>query len=120
MVVTLKLVINVKKWNIILLVGILIPTFGFYVLFNLLQGYLDSEVNYNTTIELLSIPGFYILQVLCIGGMFSIDFLFFSIEYTKNNFSNYLKFRTLKNQKLSETNLKEYMLELAPRDEIAS
>ena len=116
MVVTIKLIINVKKWNIILLMGILIPTFGFYVIFNFLQGYLQDQVNYNSTVELLSIPGFYILQILCIGGMFSIDFLFFSIEYTKNNFSNYIKFRTLKNQKLSETNLKEYILELTPKD----
>jgi len=44
--------------------------------------------------------------------MFSFDFLLFSIESTKNNFQNYLKFKTIRNRNLSVTNLNTYMMEM--------
>ncbi len=59
-------------------------------------------------------PTFYIIQLLCIGGMFCFDFFLFSLKATKDTFENYLKFKTLKHQPLSETNLKEFMLEMTP------
>lgn len=67
-------------------------------------------VNYKSMIDLLSMPSFYVIQILCVGGMFSFDFFLFSIESTKKNFSNYLKIKTLKERRLSTTNLNKYML----------
>jgi hypothetical protein len=68
-------------------------------------------------IDLLFMPTFYVVQFLCIGGMLSFDFLLFSIDATKNNFVNYLKYKTLKEQRLSETNLNQYMIEMVSKDE---
>lgn len=62
--------------------------------------------------ELLSMPSFYIVQILCVGGMFAFDWLLYSLKTTKESFENYLKYKTLKQQRLSETNLKKYMLEM--------
>ena len=57
-------------------------------------------------------PSFYAIQILCIGGMFAFDFLLFSLKVTKATFENYLKDRTLRHRRLSEANLKKYMIEM--------
>ena len=57
-------------------------------------------------------PTFYAVQFLCIGSMFAFDFLLFSLKTTKESFENYLKFKTLKKQRMSESNLNQYMLEM--------
>lgn len=62
--------------------------------------------------NLLSMPLFYIIQFLCIGGMFAVDFLLYSLEVSKTNFQNYLKFNTLKDRRLSKNSLNNYMLEM--------
>jgi len=45
-------------------------------------------------------------------GMFSFDFFLFSLEATKNNFQNYLKFRTIRERNLSATHLNKFVLEM--------
>ena len=67
--------------------------------------------------NLLSMPLFYIIQFLNVGGMFAVDFMLYSLEATKANFQNYLKFNTLKEQRLSKTSLREYMLEMVSGEE---
>ena len=62
-------------------------------------------------------PLFYIIQFLNVGGMFAVDFMLYSLEATKANFQNYLKFNTLKEQRLSKTSLREYMLEMVSGEE---
>jgi phosphoserine aminotransferase len=77
---------------------------------------LETEL-YHSMSDLLSVPAFYLIQFLCVGGMFSIDFFLFSLEATKNNFQNYLKFQTLKERRLSQSCLQEYMLEMMASNE---
>lgn len=111
-VVTVKLAVNIKHWNLLLVLGFLIPSLGCYIVFTFVSQYMDVQVSYYLMANLLSMPIFYVIQFMCIGGMFSIDFFLFSLEATKNSFENYLKFKTLKKQKLSEHNLREMMLEM--------
>jgi hypothetical protein len=61
----------------------------------------ENTSAYHSMIDLLSMPIFYVIQLLTVGGMFCVDFFLFSIDATKNNFQNYLKIRTLKDQRLS-------------------
>ena len=46
-------------------------------------------------------PSFYVIQLLCVGGMFAFDFLLFSLKATKKSFQNYLKNQTLRKKRLS-------------------
>lgn len=51
--------------------------------------------------DLLQVPSFYIVQGLCVGSMFAFDFFLYSIKTTKESFENYLKYKTLRQQRLS-------------------
>ncbi len=116
-VVTIKLAVNVKNWNLILVIGFVVPSLGAYIAYTFLyQLFLETEL-YHSMSDLLTVPGFYLIQFLCVGGMFSIDFFLFSLEATKNNFQNYLKFQTLKERRLSQGCLQEYMLEMMASNE---
>lgn len=95
-VVTLKLAVNVKNWAPILIVGFLVPSLGGYVLYTFISQLFEVTTSYMDMIDLLSMPIFYIVQFLCIGSMFCIDFFLFSLEAFKNNFENYLKNKTLR------------------------
>ncbi len=78
-IVTIKIAINVKQWNLILILGFLIPSLGAYVGYNMLFNYLSiSDISGYTT-DLLTMPSFYLTQLLCIMGMFSFDFFLFSL-----------------------------------------
>jgi hypothetical protein len=116
-VVTIKLAVNVKNWSIALILGFAVPSIGAYIGYTFIVGIFETMVNYRSMIDLLNMPSFYIIQLLCVGGMFSFDFLLFSIEATKTNFSNYLRFKTLKERRLSTTNLNRYMIEMTAVDE---
>ncbi len=95
-IVTIKIAINIKQWNIILILGFSIPSLGAYVGYRLLFNYIPASDIYGYLSNLLTMPSFYLCQMLCIMGMFSFDFFLFSLEATKSNFQNYLKFRTIK------------------------
>jgi len=84
-VVTIKLAINVKHWTVILVLGFLIPSIAVYIAFTFVMGALEDSVTYDSMPDLLSMPTFYVIQFLCIGGMFAFDFLLFSVETSKNN-----------------------------------
>lgn len=93
---TIKIAINIKQWNIILILGFILPTCGAYVGYRIFFNILSVSDIYGYMTNLLSMPTFYLCQILCIMGMFSFDFLLFSLEATKSNFQNYLKFRTIR------------------------
>lgn len=116
-VVTIKLAVNVKHWTPLLLLGFLVPSIGAYVAFTFLSQTVEATISYRDMVDLLSMPAFYCVQFMCVGSMFSLDFLLFSLEASKSNFENYLKSRTLKSQRLSESNLNKYMLEMTAMDE---
>ncbi len=100
-VVTIKLAVNVKHWTLILMIGFLVPSIGSYVGYTFIAEVFESTPAYHSMIDLLSMPIFYVIQLLAVGSMFCVDFFLFSIEATKNNFQNYLKIKTLKDQRLS-------------------
>jgi hypothetical protein len=78
-IVTLKIAINIKQWNAILIVGFLVPSLGAYVGYGLLFNYLPiSDIGGYMT-DLLQMPSFYLTQILCIMGMFSFDLFLFSL-----------------------------------------
>ncbi len=78
-IVTIKIAINIKQWNVILIIGFLVPSLGGYVGYNILFNYLAiSDISGYTT-NLLTMPSFYLCQILCIMGMFSFDFFLFSL-----------------------------------------
>lgn len=78
-IVTLKIAINIKQWNMILIIGFLVPSIGGYVGYRILFNYISlSDVNGYLT-NLLTMPSFYLCQMLCIMGMFSFDFFLFSL-----------------------------------------
>lgn len=78
-VVTFKLAINVRNWNCLLALSFLIPSLGAYVLYCFLMNYIDISVVEYYFNNLLTIPTFYIANVLAILGMFSMDLLLFSL-----------------------------------------
>ena len=116
-VVTIKLAVNVKHWTVLLALGFLIPSIGAYVGYTFLTQFFETVISYNDMIDLLSMPSFYCVQFMCIGSMFSFDFFLFSLETSKNNFQNYLKNRTLKSQRLSESNLNKFIVEMTRMDD---
>lgn len=81
--VTVKIAVSVKNWTIILFIGFLVPSIGLYVAFTFVQGSFEDTVTYDSMPELLSMPSFYIIQILCVGGMFAFDFLLYSLKTTK-------------------------------------
>lgn len=85
-VVTVKIAVNVKNWTVILLIGFLVPSLGVYIGFTFIQGFIEDSVTYKSITDLLSMPSFYIVQILCVGGMFAFDFLLYSIKTTKHSF----------------------------------
>ena len=111
-IVTLKIAINIKQWNAILIVGFLVPSLGAYVGYGLLFNYVPASDTSGYITDLLQMPSFYLAQILCIMGMFSFDFFLFSLEATKSNFQNYLKFRTIRERDLSVSHLNKYVLEM--------
>lgn len=94
-IVTMKIAINIKQWNLILVIGFII-SLGGYVGYRLLFNYISLSDVAGYLTNLLTMPSFYLCQMLCIMGMFSFDFFLFSLEATKGNFQNYLKFRTIR------------------------
>jgi hypothetical protein len=82
-VVTIKIAVNIKQWSVIMIIGISIPSIGLYVLWSFIQGFFQEQVTIDSMVNLLKTPGFYIVQILCVGGMFAFDFLLFSIKSTK-------------------------------------
>jgi magnesium-transporting ATPase (P-type) len=58
-VVTLKLAINVRNWNIVLVVGFLIPSLGAYVAFCFLMNNVTISDSYEYWTELIQVPSFY-------------------------------------------------------------
>ena len=111
-VVTMKLAVNVKQWTPLLVLGFAIPSIGTYFVYTFVQGYLQPQVTSRSISDLLSMPSFYVIQFLCVGGMFAFDFLLSSLKTTKETFENYLKYRTLNKRRLTEANLKKYMIEM--------
>ena len=111
-VVTIKIAVNVKQWSLILLLGFLIPSIGFYIIWTFIQGFIEVQVSVNSIINLLTMPSFYAVQILCVGGLFAMDFLLYSIKTTKESFENYLKYRTIRKKRLSQANLERYMIEM--------
>ena len=85
--------------------GFLVPSIGAYVVFTFVSQTVETSISYRDMVDLLGMPSFYCVQFICVGTMFSLDFLLYSLEATRSNFQNYLKNRTLKAQRLSETNL---------------
>jgi hypothetical protein len=49
-------------------------------------GLFEDAATYESMINLLQMPSFYMVQFLCIGCMFSFDFLLFSLKSTKQSF----------------------------------
>ena len=94
-IVTLKIAINIKQWNPLIVLGFVV-SFGGYVGYSLLFNYIPISDTAGYTTDLLQMPEFYLSQILCVMGMFSFDFFLFSLEATKSNFQNYLKFRTIR------------------------
>lgn len=78
-VVTIKLAVNVKHWNLILVIGFVIPSIGAYIGYTFISQIFEATPLYNSMSDLLTVPSFYLIQFLCIGGMFSIDFFLFSL-----------------------------------------
>lgn len=111
-IVTLKIAINIKQWNVILALGFLVPSIGGYVAYRILFNYVPLSDVAGYLSNLLTMPSFYLCQMLCIMGMFSFDFFLFSLEATKGNFQNYLKFRTIRERNLSASHLNKYVLEM--------
>lgn len=109
-VVTLKLAINVKNWNCLLFLSFLIPSLGAYVLYCFLSNYIDISVVEYYFSDILTMPTFYIANILAILGMFSMDLLLFSVEATKSNFQNYFKFKALTGRRMTEANLANLMV----------
>jgi magnesium-transporting ATPase (P-type) len=101
-VVTLKLAINVRNWNMVLVLGFLIPSLGAYVIFCVLLDLIQASSTYLYWSDLIVVPSFYQANVLAILGMFTVDLLLFSIEATKNNFQNYFKKSAMTKRKMSE------------------
>ena len=81
--VTIKIAVNVKQWSVILIIGFLVPSIGLYIIWTFIQGIFEDQVTFDSMINLLSMPIFYIVQFLCIGGLFCFDFLLFSLKSTK-------------------------------------
>jgi mannitol-specific phosphotransferase system IIBC component len=75
----MKLAVNVKHWNLILVIGFVIPSIGAYIAYTFIAQIFLETALYNSMTDLLSMPSFYLIQFLCIGGMFSVDFFLFSI-----------------------------------------
>lgn len=111
-VVTVKLAINVKNWNCLLVLGFLIPSLGAYIVFCILQNVIYISDVFGQFSQLIVTPTFYLSNILAILGMFTVDFLLYSIETTKDNFQNYFKKRALTGRRMTETNLQELMLRL--------
>jgi len=78
-VVTIKLAVNVKHWTPALAIGFIIPSICAYIGFTFVLGAFKDTVTYKIMINLLTMPTFYVIQFLCIGGMFSFDFFLFSL-----------------------------------------
>lgn len=78
-IVTLKIAINIKQWNAVLIVGFLVPSLGAYVGYGLLFNYLPISDTAGYMTDLLQMPSFYLTQILCIMGMFSFDLFLFSL-----------------------------------------
>lgn len=78
-VVTLKLAINVKNWNILIFLSFLIPSIGAYIIYCFLINYIGISVAEYQFTDLASTPTFYIANILAILGMFSMDLFLFSI-----------------------------------------
>jgi hypothetical protein len=116
-VVTIKLAVNVKHWTVLLALGFLVPSIGAYVGYTFLTQFFETAISYNDMIDLLSMPSFYCVQFMCIGSMFSFDLFLFSLETSKNNFQNYIKNRTLKSQRLSQSNLNKFIVEMTRMDD---
>jgi len=116
-VVTIKLAVNVKHWTVLLALGFLVPSIGAYVGYTFLTQFFETVISYNDMIDLLSMPSFYCVQFMCIGSMFSFDLFLFSLETSKNNFQNYIKNRTLKSQRLSQSNLNKFIVEMTRMDD---
>jgi magnesium-transporting ATPase (P-type) len=100
-VVTIKLAINVRNWNALLVLGFLIPSLGAYIGFCILINVIPISETYMYWSQLIQMPSFYSANILAILGMFTVDLLLFSIEVTKNNFQNYYKKRTLSNRRMT-------------------
>lgn len=111
-VVTVKLALNVKNWNILLVLGFLIPSIGAYIGYCVLLNEIKSSIVAQQFTEIVTMPSFYLVNILAILGMFSFDFLLYSIETTKINFQNYFKKRALTGRRMTETNLHELMLRI--------
>lgn len=78
-VVTIKLAVNVKHWTLALVIGFVIPSICAYIGFTFVLGAFRDTVTFEIMIDLLTMPTFYVIQFLCIGGMFAFDFLLFSL-----------------------------------------
>ena len=85
-VVTVKIAVSVKNWSVILILGFLIPSIGFYIAFTFIEGVFEETVTYDSMPELLSMPCFYVIQILCVGSMFAFDFFLYSLKTTKASF----------------------------------
>ena len=76
------------------------------------MNYIDISVVEYYFNNLLTVPTFYVANILAILGMFSMDLLLFSLEATKSNFQNYFKIKALTGKRMTEANLAELMIEL--------
>lgn len=61
---------------------------------------------------MLQMPAFYLVSILVILGMFSMDLFLFSLEATRNNFQNYFKKRAMTGRRMTEANLHELISRL--------
>lgn len=104
-VVTLKLAINVRNWNAILFIGFLVPSLGAYALYCVVLNYLPLENVENYFSQIVTMPSFYLCNLVAILGMFAVDLLLFSIEATRNNFQNYFKKRAMTGRRMTEAHL---------------
>lgn len=77
-IVTSKIAINIKQWNLILVMGIVV-SLGGYVGYRLLFNYIPIADISGYLTNLLIMPSFYLCQILCIMGMYSFDFFLFSL-----------------------------------------
>lgn len=109
-VVTLKLAINVRNWNCLIVIGFLVPSIGAYILFCFMLNYFSFSVTQYYFTDLARMPSFYIANVLAILGMFAMDLFLFSLEATRTNFQNYFKRRTMQGRRMTEANLHELMV----------
>lgn len=109
-VVTVKLAINVKNWNLLILLGFLIPSIGAYVFFCFIINYIPISVTQFYISDMITTPEFYMANILAILGMCSMDLFLFSLEATRTNFQNYFKKRAMQGRRMTEANLQELMV----------